>query len=115
MPADDTVPVRLSDTVLRGTVTPTYPVIAYPHDTRGGDGIAGGFVYRGRMIPELSGKLVFGDITTGHVWYADMDEVPRRGWSRRDATGRRCGLWPRARRHALGAGRPGRTVRAEEE
>lgn len=75
VPAGDTIPVRISDTVLRGTVTPTYPVIAYPHSARGGDGIAGGFVYRGRSIPDLRGTLVFGDITTGRVWYADMNEV----------------------------------------
>ena len=77
VPADDTIPVRISDSLVLGTVAPTYPVIAYPHSASGGDGIAGGFVYRGRRIPELAGKLVFGDITTGHVWYADMADVLR--------------------------------------
>jgi hypothetical protein len=77
VPADDTIPVRISDAVVRGTVTPTYPVIAYPHSASGGDGIAGGFVYRGRRVPELTGKLVFGDITTGRVWYAEMTDVLR--------------------------------------
>src|SRR4029453_10723799 len=31
VPADDTIPVQITDTVPRGTVKPTYPVIAYPH------------------------------------------------------------------------------------
>src|SRR6266545_1067308 len=30
VPADDTIPVQITDTVTRGTVKPTYPVIAYP-------------------------------------------------------------------------------------
>jgi hypothetical protein len=61
--------------VTRGTVTPVYPVIAYPHTAAGGDAIAGGVVYHGTRVPELNGKLVFGDITTGHIWYADMKDV----------------------------------------
>jgi len=58
-------------------VKPTYPVIAYPHTGIGGDAIAGGYIYRGSRIPELKGKLLFGDITTGHIWYADMADVLR--------------------------------------
>jgi mono/diheme cytochrome c family protein len=77
VPADDTIPWQISDTVTRGTVKPTYPVIAYPHQARGGDAIAGGFIYRGRRIPALQGKLVLGDISTGHLWYADMEDVLR--------------------------------------
>jgi mono/diheme cytochrome c family protein len=76
VPADDTIPVQISDTVTRGTVKPTYPVVAYPHTSAsGGDAIAGGFVYRGSRIPALKGKLVFGDITTGRVWYVEMKDV----------------------------------------
>jgi hypothetical protein len=77
VPGDDTIPVRISDTVVRGTVTPTYPVIAYRHAAAGGDAIAGGFIYRGSRIPALKGKLLFGDITTGHIWYAEMADVLR--------------------------------------
>jgi mono/diheme cytochrome c family protein len=77
VPADDTIPVQITDTVTRGTVKPSYPVIAYPHTTIGGDAIAGGFVYRGARIPALKGKLLFGDITTGRIWYADMADVLR--------------------------------------
>jgi mono/diheme cytochrome c family protein len=76
LPADDTIPIQVSDTVTRGTVKPTYPVLQYPH-TRdaGGDAIANGFVYRGALIPSLKDKLVFGDITTGRIWYANRTEV----------------------------------------
>ena len=76
IPQDDTIPIQISDTVARGTVKPTYPVIQYPHMAEnGGDAIAGGFVYRGRKIPALKGKLVFGDITTGRIWYAELADV----------------------------------------
>ena len=75
VPADDTIPLQITDTITRGTVTPTYPVIAYPHAASGGDAIAGGVIYRGSRIPALKGKLIFGDITTGHVWYSDMADV----------------------------------------
>jgi mono/diheme cytochrome c family protein len=77
VPADDTIPLRISDTVTRGTVKPIYPVIAYPHARPGGDAIAGGFVYRGTRLPALKGKLIFGDITTGRIWYAAMADVLR--------------------------------------
>jgi mono/diheme cytochrome c family protein len=51
-------------------------VIAYPHSRdSGGDAIAGGFVYRGKLVPALRNKLVFGDITTGRIWYANRAEV----------------------------------------
>src|SRR5215207_2610412 len=57
IPQDDTIPVQISDTVARGTVKPTYPVIEYPHmAVNGGDAIAGGFVYRGSRVPALKGK-----------------------------------------------------------
>ena len=76
VPEHDTIPIQISDTVARGTITPTYPVIQYPHLADiGGDAIAGGFVYRGRKVPALRGKLVLGDITTGRIWYAELTDV----------------------------------------
>ena len=54
---------------------PEYPVIEYPHTKDGGDAIAGGFVYHGKLLPMLQGKYVFGDITTGRIWYADYNEM----------------------------------------
>jgi hypothetical protein len=77
VPAGDTIPWQITDTIVRGTVTPNYPVIAYPHTARGGDAIANGFVYRGSRIEALRGRLVFGDITTGRLWYAEMADVLR--------------------------------------
>jgi hypothetical protein len=60
----------------RGSTKPVYPVVQYPTRVKeGGDAIAGGFVYQGKNIPALRGKLVFGDITTGRIWYAEMAEV----------------------------------------
>jgi mono/diheme cytochrome c family protein len=76
LPDDDSIPVQISDTVTRGLVKPTYPVIQYPHNRdSGGDAIANGFFYRGNLIPALRDKLVFGDITTGRIWYANRTDV----------------------------------------
>jgi mono/diheme cytochrome c family protein len=76
VPEDDTIPIQISDMVVRGTVKPTYPVIQYPHMAEnGGDAIAGGFIYRGSKIPALREKLVFGDIASGRIWYAERAEV----------------------------------------
>ncbi len=76
LPAEDRIPIQISATVAHGTVRPTYPVIQYPHDrATGGDAIANGFVYRGKLIPALKDKLVFGDITTGRIWYANRADV----------------------------------------
>jgi hypothetical protein len=67
LPEQDRIPVQVTDRVSAGTVAPTYPVLQYPHASAGGDAIAGGFVYRG--------KYVFGDITTGRLWYAELAEM----------------------------------------
>jgi mono/diheme cytochrome c family protein/glucose/arabinose dehydrogenase len=75
IPAEDTIPVQITDTVTRGTIKPTYPVIAYRHIATGGDAIAGGFLYRGKKIPALTGKVIFADISTGRVWYSDIEDV----------------------------------------
>lgn len=75
VPDIDTIPVHVTDAATTGMVVPTYPVVQYGHGQRGGDGIAGGFVYRGAVVPKLRGKYVFGDISTGRVWYADYKEM----------------------------------------
>jgi len=75
IPSDDTIPMQISDAVQSGAVTPTYPVLQYPHRPGGGDAIANGFIYRGSQVPALRGKLVFGDITTGRVWYAERTDL----------------------------------------
>lgn len=44
----------------------TPPVIEYKHDV--GQSITGGYVYRGKAIPELFGAYVYGDFQSGRVW-----------------------------------------------
>ncbi len=75
LPDPDRIPIRINDSTTIGTVTPTYPVIAYGHVKEGGDAVSSGFVYRGKALPALQGKFVFGDITTGRLWYADVKEM----------------------------------------
>jgi len=76
IPDSDTIPVYVTDTVTHGTTVPRYPVIEYKHGPDAlGDAIAGGVVYRGSVIPQLRGKFIFGDTTTGHVWAADVNEM----------------------------------------
>ncbi len=124
IPDDDVIPVQVSDTVTRGTVKPTYPVIEYPHSREdGGDAIANGFVYRGKLLPSLRNKLVFGDITTGRVWYADRAELLAADDGnaedagadsrarRRPASNHRRDV-PPARREGRGASRDGRALPA---
>ncbi|GAA3823798.1 hypothetical protein GCM10022226_50460 [Sphaerisporangium flaviroseum] len=61
----------------------TYPVAAYDHDpppdwnctSDVGRAISGGYVYRGRDVPELRGKYVFGDIVDGRVFSTDEREM----------------------------------------
>jgi len=75
LPEVDEIPVRLGDTVTGEKIGPTYPVIQYPHTAEGGDAITGGFVYRGKTLAALRGKYIFGDITTGKLWYADYKDM----------------------------------------
>ncbi|MEV0154741.1 PQQ-dependent sugar dehydrogenase [Micromonospora sp. NPDC050686] len=63
----------------------TYPVAAYDHDPAPGwnctsdvgVAVAGGFVYRGRELPALRGKYVFGDLVDGKVLYTEASEMRR--------------------------------------
>lgn len=50
-----------------------YPVAEYDHDE--GNAIAGGFEYNGKLLPELKGKFVFGDIVKGRMFYIDMNDI----------------------------------------
>jgi hypothetical protein len=74
LPADDRIPVQISD-ITDETVVPTYPVIEYGHVPGGGDAIGAGLLYNGTAIPALRGKYVFSDITTGRIWYSDYKEM----------------------------------------
>ncbi|MGO9597600.1 MAG: PQQ-dependent sugar dehydrogenase [Isosphaeraceae bacterium] len=49
------------------------PIFDYPHAPTAdrkdnGMSITGGYVYRGKALPELSGVYVFGDFETGRIW-----------------------------------------------
>jgi len=80
LPTPDTIPIQITGTTTAGAITPTYPVIQYGHGRAGqpdpaGDSISSGYVYRGSRIPALYGKYIFGDITTGQLFYADYAEM----------------------------------------
>lgn len=75
-PEEDRILVRINESITDSKVAPRYPVLAYGHiKGTGGDAVSNGFVYRGKAIPALQGKFIFGDITTGHVWWADFQEM----------------------------------------
>jgi glucose/arabinose dehydrogenase len=50
-----------------------HPLARIDHDD--GGAVAGGFVYRGKALPDLVGKYLFGDIALGSVFYADVDSM----------------------------------------
>lgn len=52
---------------------PVYPVAAFSH--RDGAAIGSGFVYRGKLMPQLVGKYVFSDVVTGRLFYSDLAEM----------------------------------------
>ena len=58
---------------LEKPVAPIYPVAVYSH--REGDAIGSGFVYRGKRMPKMVGKYIFTDMTTGRLFYTDLDEM----------------------------------------
>jgi hypothetical protein len=66
-------PDSLTVTGIVTPITPVYPVAQYSHED--GDAISSGFVYRGSLIPELSGKYIFGDISTARLFFADLTDM----------------------------------------
>jgi len=73
-PTDDRIPVQIGENT-DGDVIPSYPVVQYGHVQGGGDAISSGYVYRGKAIPALRGKFIFGDISTGNIWYVDYQDL----------------------------------------
>jgi hypothetical protein len=79
-PLPATVPRRIGESTTSGTMTPLYPVAQYGHGDPGqgfpeGDSISSGYVYRGSNIPSLHGKYIFGEVTTGQLFWCDFDEM----------------------------------------
>jgi hypothetical protein len=73
--ADNTLPVRISDTVVLDQRIPMQDsALAYKTGVEG-LAIANGFVYRGKKWPQLQGSVVFGDITSGRLFYARMTDL----------------------------------------
>ena len=54
-------------------VAPIYPAAVYSHWE--GDSIGSGFVYRGKLMPQMRGKFIFNDMTTGRIFYTDLKEM----------------------------------------
>ena len=55
---------------------PVEPLIApiWEYDHQVGKSITGGFVYRGKAIPELVGKYLYADFVSGKVWALGYDQ-----------------------------------------
>ncbi len=49
----------------------TWPVLTYDHSQ--GCAVTGGFVYRGRNVPVLYGRYLYGDYCSGRIWAAARD------------------------------------------
>jgi len=62
-------PLPLNDSVYKIT----YPVAEFDHDE--GKAISGGFEYTGKLIPQLKGKFLFGDIPGGRLFYVDVKDL----------------------------------------
>jgi len=52
----------------------TYPVLQYDHD-EGDRAISGGYVYRGSDVPSLRDHYVFGDLNSGRIFVAPIEEL----------------------------------------
>jgi hypothetical protein len=61
-------------------VVPIYPAAVYSHWE--GDSIGSGFVYRGKLMPQMRGKFIFNDMTTGRVFYVDLAQMTATGGQR---------------------------------
>ena len=60
----------------------TYPIAEFDHTDpilQRGAAVIGGYVYRRTEIPQLTGKLLFGDNPSGEIFYVDADRLPNGG------------------------------------
>lgn len=47
------------------------PVLVYGHNSAGGYSVTGGYVYRGKTVPQLAGKYIYADYVSKRVWALD--------------------------------------------
>jgi len=61
-------------------VTSTDPLVppVWEYDHQLGKSITGGFVYRGKQLPELQGMYVYADFISGRIWALEYDEQQKR-------------------------------------
>ena len=57
----------------------TLPILEYDHTA--GCSITGGYAYRGVQVPRLYGKYLYGDLCSGHIWWAVQNGT---GWTATD-------------------------------
>ena len=58
---------------LESPVAPLCPAAVCSH--RDGDATGSGGVYCGKLLPQLVGNYIFSDMTTGRLFYADLQEM----------------------------------------
>ena len=66
--------VRFKDAPLDKSAPLVRPVAVYSHAQ--GCSITGGYVYRGKAIPALRGRYVYGDFCSGHIWSLAATATP---------------------------------------
>jgi glucose/arabinose dehydrogenase len=62
---------KLADPNCEGSRRYNTPLHAYGHvifDSKGGNAVTGGYVYRGEKFPDMQGFYFFGDWTNGRIW-----------------------------------------------
>jgi hypothetical protein len=55
-------------------VNPIPPIAQYDHTL--GFAVTGGYVYRGKAVPSLVGRYIFGDFATGRIWDIPTNTPP---------------------------------------
>jgi glucose/arabinose dehydrogenase len=59
-----------------------FPIVTYPHSQ--GCSITGGYVYRGKAIPALKGRYIYGDYCSGTIWTLRASGAKLRAGPRRE-------------------------------
>lgn len=49
------------------------PIHEYLHSEGVGQSVTGGFVYRGKQMPQLAGKYIYGDYQSGKIWALSLN------------------------------------------